>query len=187
MSDIKKKDIKQVAEGHVKKDTALDKVTKVFFSADLKTVIEYAIDEYIIPGFKDTAVNVFEMWLFGERRSRRIGGSHVSYERMYDRDRRSRNNDRVDRNLRSDRYDFSAIELDSRGEAESVIFAMSELLDRYDGEATVADLKSLVGITSNHIDNKWGWKDSRDFNYARSGRKYVLDFAPPVYLDQTCR
>ena len=50
MSDIKKKDIKQVAEGHVKKDTALDKVTKVFFSADLKTVIEYAIDEYIIPG-----------------------------------------------------------------------------------------------------------------------------------------
>lgn len=177
-----KRDIKPIATGRVKKDSALDKLTRVFFSADLKTVIDYAVEEYIVPGFKDTAVNMFEMWLFGERRSSRRGGSHVSYERMFDRDRRSRNSDRVDRNLRSDRYDFSAIELDSRGEAESVVFAMTELLDKYDGEATVSDLKSLVGISSNHIDNKWGWKDSRDFNYARSGRKYVLDFAPPIYL-----
>jgi hypothetical protein len=177
-----KKQIQQIAKGHEKKETALDKFTKVFFSADARSVLENIFEDYIVPGIKNTALSAFEMFLFGSTSRRRGGTTHVSYDKSFECGRNTRSNSRMDSNLRSDRYDFSAIELETRGEAESVIFAMQELLDKYDGEATVADLKSLVGVTSNHIDNRWGWRDSRDFGYKRSGRYYVLDFEPPIYL-----
>lgn len=181
-----KKMIQPVVKGRVKEDTVLDKFTRVFFSADAKSVVEVIVEDFIVPGFKNMVVSAVETALYGAPTRRSRGSTHVSYDRMFDRDRRSGSSsrmDRRDRSTRSDRYDFSTIELDTRGEAEKVIFAMEDLLDKYDGEATVADLKSIVGISSNHIDNKWGWRDSRDFGIARSGRYWVLDFADPIYLD----
>ena len=179
-----RKIIMPVAKGRVKEETVLDRFTKMFFSADARSVVEVIVEDFVVPGFKNMVVSAVETALYGTPSRRGRGSTHVSYERMYDRDRRSGVSSRMerrDRSTRADRYDFSAIELDTRGEAEKVIFAMEDLLDKYK-EATVADLKSIVGISSNHIDNKWGWTDSRDFGIARSGRYWVLDFEDPEYL-----
>ena len=128
-----------------------------------------------------------EMALFGSTRGSRRNSSrgregHVSYTSYYDTDNRNVSRSRVSSPDRSSRYNFSDIELESRGDAEEVISTMEELVLKY-GEATVADLCSLVGITPKHTDNKWGWTDRRDFNYRRAGRGYVLDFADPEFLD----
>ena len=151
MSDEKKeKDLKPIAKGHVKEKSGLEKFLSAFSSEDIRYVIDYIVHDELIPGIRDTAVDFvvsgIEMFFYGSSsgrrrglRSRRGGETHYSYGSYFERNN-SYSRDRVDRGYRSDRYDFSTIEFDSRGEAESVIFAMEECLDHYDGVATVADL-----------------------------------------------
>ena len=189
MAEDGKKEVRQVATGHVKKKTVLDKAGDVFLSEDARSVGEYIIYEVIIPtlknGIADVIIGGIEMALFGSsrgRRSRNGGGKIVDYASYSSDSRRNISNYRMANTNHSNRYDFNDVYLDSRGDAEEVIASMEDLVRDY-GEATVADLKSLVGITGRPIDNKWGWTDCRDFHVSRSGRGYVLDFAQPIYLD----
>lgn len=187
-----KKEVRQIVSGKVKEKTVLDKAGDVFLSEDTRTVKNYILWDVLIPAIKNSIADVIiggiEMALFGSSRGRRSssarsgGGTYVSYDNYYRSDSRSLSNNRMDRSNRPDRYDFSSILLERRSDAEEVIIAMEELVKKY-GEANVSDLNSLVGVSSRHTDNKWGWTDVRDFNYRRSGRGYVLDFAPPVFLD----
>ena len=146
----------------------------------------------LIPAFKNTIADVviggIEMVLFGNSRgtrsrsgSGRGGITRVSYKDYYDDGGRSVSSNRVGSSSRDNQYSYNDILLDTRGEAEDVMSTMEELIDRY-GEATVADLYSLVGVASRHTDVKWGWTDKRDLSYRRSGRGYILDFAKPIYL-----
>lgn len=180
-----KKEVKQIVKGSVKEKSLAEKAGDLFLSEDAKTVKEYFLWNILIPGFKNAIADVVEVMLFGSgrgRRSSRGGETHVSYNGYYDRSSRSNSGSRMDRANRPDKYDFSSICLDTRGDAEEVVYAMEELVKKY-GEATVADLNSLVGVTSRHTDIKWGWTDVRDFNYRRLGRGYILDFEQPVFLD----
>lgn len=183
-----KKEVKQIAKGKKTERTLAEKAGALFLSEDTRTVKNYIIWDVLIPGLKnafaDVVIGGIEMALFGSSRGRRLsrgGETHVSYNGYFDRGGRSSSSNRVDRSSRPDKYDFGSIMLDSRGEAEEVVFAMEELVNKYD-EATVADLNSLVGITGRHTDIKWGWTDARDFNYRRAGRGYVLDFTQPTFL-----
>ena len=186
-----KKEVKQIVSGKVKSKSLAEKAGDVFFSEDTRTVKNYILWDVLIPAIKNTVVDIIvsgtETIFFGSTRGKRThsrsgGGSYVSYDNYYRNDTRNMPSSRMDRSGRPDRYDFSNIELLSRADAEEVVIAMEELVNKY-GEANVSDLNSLVGVTSRHTDNKWGWTDCRDFNYRRSGRGYVLDFAPPIYLD----
>ena len=185
-----KKEIKQIVSGHVKEKSLAEKAGDVFLSEDTRTVKNYILWDVLIPAIKNSIADVIiggiEMALFGSTRGRRSsssgGTSHVNYSSYSRDDRRDISGRRVVNANRSSRYDFNNIVLDSRGDAEEVISSMEDLVRDY-GEATVADLNSLVGITGKFIDNKWGWTDCRDFHVSRSGRGYILDFNPPIYLD----
>lgn len=184
-----KKEIKPVAKGRVKEKSVGSKVAGAFLSEDSRTVGNYIIWDVLVPGLKnavaDMVIGGIEMALFGSTRgsrsSRSGGGKVVSYSSYYDSGRSASSRRTVDRSDHSSKYDFSDILLDTRGEAEDVVSSMEELVRNY-GEASVADLCSLVGVTSQFTDNKYGWTDCRDFSYRRSGRGYILDFAKPVYL-----
>lgn len=188
MADKEKREVKQIVSGKVKEKTVLDKAGDVFLSEDARSVKEYILYDVIIPwiknGIADTIIGGLEMALFGTSRSRRNsgGGKIVNYSNYSSDSRRNVSNYRMVSPDRSNRYDYNNVYLDSRGDAEEVITSMEDLIRDY-GEATVADLKSLVGLTNRPIDNKWGWTDCRDFHVSRSGRGYVLDFAQPIYLD----
>ena len=191
MADEQKKEIRPVAHGRIKEKGLGEKAAEAFLSEDTRNVKNYILWDVLIPGIKNAVADVviggIEMMLFGSTRGRKgssgsRGGSYVSYSSYYDSDRSVGGRSRVDRGGSSSNYDFSNILLDSRGEAEEVISSMEELVKRY-GEASVADLCQLVGVTSKFTDNRWGWTDCRDFSYKRSGRGYILDFARPIYLD----
>lgn len=188
MAEEKKKELRQIVSGRVKEKSLAEKAGDVFLSEDTRTVKNYILWDVLLPAIKnglaDVIIGGVEMALFGSARGRRSSGGsgHVNYS-SYSRDNRHDNSSRrVVSADRSSRYDFNNIILDSRGDAEEVISTMEDLVRDY-GEATVADLNSLVGITGKFVDNKWGWTDSRDFHVTRSGRGYVLDFAAPIYLD----
>lgn len=178
-----KKEIRQVANAHLRKRTAIDKATEVFFSEDARTVGETIMQEYVIPGIKNGLVNALEMLLFGSTSRggrRRVSERHVSYDRFYDDDRsdRYRTNRRVEPSRHS-RFDYMDCEFDTLGEVTDAIEEMTDYIRDY-GIATVANLNKAIGISGQWTDRNWGWNDARDFNWRRYGRKYVLDFAPPM-------
>ncbi len=183
-----KKEIKQVAKGRVKEKGVGERLADSFLSEDTRTVKNYILWDVFIPGIKnaiaDMVISGLEMAFFGSTRGRRSngGGSRVSYQNYYRDDNRGCSNSRVDRNYRSSRNICNDILLDTRDEAEDVRVSMEELVYKY-GEATVADLYSLVGITGTPQDNKWGWRDIRDFRIDRSRGGYLLNFAQPIFLD----
>ena len=180
-----KKEIRPVVRGKIHEKGLGEKMAESFFSEDTKTVGDYILWDVIIPGLKNAVIDVMEMALFGSSRSRKNrtsgGRTSVSYSSYYDSDSRSFGPRNVGRPNRSSVYNFSDIELSSRGDAEEVITSMEELVNRY-GVASVADLCSLVGVSSQFTDNNFGWTDIRDFSYRRKGGVYILDFANPISL-----
>lgn len=78
-------------------------------------------------------------------------------------------------------HSFGEIVLQSRGDAEIVIESLRELIEQY-GNAKVTNLYSLVGISSDFTDQKYGWT-----NLARAGviqirEGYLLDLPRPEVL-----
>jgi len=126
-------------------------------------VANYILYDVIIPAAKSTIADLVEgaidMILFGgtARRSpyvsRNRGRSYVSYNDAYStRQRGSHTSSRALRPhnvepARVNRHDFTSIVFGSRGEAETVLGELAQLVADY-GSASVADFYDLAGITS---------------------------------------
>lgn len=166
---------KRVTRGKIrrKKKSWVTKLSDSFLAdTDATSVVEYIVHDVLIQAAKgmidDMLRGSLDMMLWGDRgsgRSRRDrrdrdGRSHVSYTKYYD----DRDRDRTRRSM-SDRarstHEFDEIILDSRGEAEEVMDCLGDIIYKY-GQATVADLYDLVGITAKHTDYKYGWTDLRN-------------------------
>lgn len=78
-------------------------------------------------------------------------------------------------------HNFDEIVLQSRTEAEEVVDRLFEVVSRY-GSASVADLYELVGLSSTHTDNKWGWDDLQGAGVSRVRGGFLLDLPEPEPL-----
>lgn len=190
-----KKEIQKITTGKVsvRKPGVGKKLADTFLGDDVENVKTYLVMDVIVPAIKDTIVDMVcsgvEM-IFGVRgrnrpaSSRRNGGytnyANISYKQNNRDERRNRDRDRRDDNTR---YDANEIVLDSRSEAEDVIFALAELCDRY-GMARVADLYELVGVTGDWQSQRWGWESVGSARAIRvRGGGYLIDLPKPIYLD----
>ena len=177
------KKVEKVIKGTAKvKKNEFRKFADVFISEDVKKVKSYVLMDVLVPTIKKAIVDIVSdgvsMIFFGGTKRSSSGGSsasRISYSSYYDRrdDRRPAPS--------SVRYGYDDIILDSRGEAEEVLERMRELIDTYN-IASVADLYDLVGIPSNHTDNKYGWTNLRnaDIQSVREGWLLKLPRALPI-------
>lgn len=186
--------VEKVISGHVvkRKKSLGKKFFETFIGEDIDTVSSYIIHDVLVPAAKSTISDMvqsgIEMLLFGEKkgsRTRRDGGrsyvSYNSYSSSYRRD--DRRDDRRDVSSRNRaRHNFDEIVLDSRGEAEEVLSCLVDLVIDY-GEATVADLYDLVGVTGNFTDNKYGWRDLSSASVSRVRDGYLLNLPKVKLLD----
>ena len=73
--------------------------------------------------------------------------------------------------------------METEEDAESVIDALSDLIDRYE-RASIADLYDLVGITAEYTDHRYGWTSIRNFGVARNRYgEYEIKAPRAVLLD----
>ena len=72
-------------------------------------------------------------------------------------------------------FDYDDITFATRGDAESVLMRMDELIDVY-GSACVADFYDLAGVTGNYTDNKYGWIDLQSATVIRMRDGYIIKF-----------
>lgn len=196
--DDEPKKIEKVVTGEVvtRKKPLGRKIFGTFFGGDAKGVAGYIVMDVLLPAAKDAIADAFsqgiERMLFGEVRSasRRTGhrpagtAGYVSYNRFAQQSPTQGRREEprsVSRRARG-QHDFDEIILATRAEAEEVIDRLFDLVSRYE-QATVSDLYSLVDISGNFTDEKWGWTDLRGAGVTRIRDGYLLDLPKPVQLD----
>jgi hypothetical protein len=181
-----------VSSGASKRKKSLRKQFKeTFVAGDARTAIRYVLFDVLLPAAKDTVVEAgsqgIEKLIFGD--SRRRGSTrpqtgpygNIDYRRYSSGSRFSGPERAISRESRA-RHNFDEVVLDERAEAEEVIDRLFDLVSRYEA-ATVADLYELVGLSSTHIDNKWGWTDLTGAGVTRVRGGYLLDLPDPESLD----
>lgn len=166
-----------VSGARVRKKSEARKLMDVFVPEDVEKVKSHIIFDVLIPSAKkavyDMVTNGIEMILYGESGAgtHKSGtSSKISYRQFYD-DRSARHSEQPTR--MHSVVDFEDIILEHRGEAESILERLDELVSMY-GMASVADMYDLVGITAPYTANNYGWTDIRNAKVVRIRDGYVI-------------
>lgn len=154
---------------------------------EVRTIGNSLFEEIILPAVKSAVVDFFSngvnMIMFGRESTRPRGdGRHTAYNRMHKgRQRSSRNRRSSSQNIRQTEEIFEDIFFDERHDAENTLGRMMELTAEY-GWATIGDLYSLVGLSSNYTHERYGWDDLRRCRIQFTTEGYVIDLPDPEYL-----
>ncbi len=180
--------IEKVVSGSTKtkKKGGAHKLADVFITEDFDSVKSYIIAEVVVPAIvnaiEDVIVSGTRMLLRGEKGKSKnsYNSSRVSYKSFYDKDndRRKPNNTSVGRG-----FAYDEVEFETRGDAEAVLDAMSDSIDRY-GFVSVADFYDLAGVTTtNYTINKFGWNNISTAKVIRDRNCYTIDLPKAKPLD----
>lgn len=146
------------------------------------------VSNVVIPEIKKMLDDSFHMMLFpngGNNRSERNKASKISYRSYYDRDDFPREEDfsEEQRSIIFNVYDYDRVPFDTRGEAESVIKSMWEVLDRYK-IITVANYYELSDIKHySYPCNDYGWTDIRSAEAIPYGRRWRIKISRPMPIN----
>ena len=168
----------KVVHGKVKKkENGMRKLTDIFISEDVTNVKDYIIFDVVVPALKkavyDLIVGTLDMSLYGGRgNGSRPKADRVSY-RDYNDISRSGNRS-GDRTRTASGYSYDDIVVETRGEAETVLSRMDEIMEEY-SIVRVADLYDLVGETGDYTDNNYGWTNIRNAKIVRVRDGYKID------------
>lgn len=152
-------------------------LASMFISDDVTNVKNYILMDVIIPSVKkavyDLVVGALDMSLYGGRsENKRPTSDKVSYT---DYNGASRRGERSFNSTKTTSgYTYDDIVVETRGEAESVISRMDEIMATYD-QVRVADLYDLVGITGEYTDNKYGWTNIANARIVRTRDGYKIE------------
>ena len=178
-AELKKTDekrVEKVVHGKVKKkENSMRKLTDIFISEDVTNVKDYIIFDVVVPALKkavyDLIVGTLDMSLYGGRgNGNRPKADKVSYRDYNDISRR----DSGTRTRTTSGYSYDDIILETRGEAETVLSRMDEIMEEYN-IVRVADLYDLVGATGDYTDNNYGWTNIRNAKIVRVRDGYKID------------
>lgn len=183
------KKVEAVITGTAKtrKKGEMQKFADVFIAEDANNVKSYILMEVIVPAVKkaisDIVTTGIDMILYGEagRSKRNNGAQKVSYRNYYD-----QNSDRVRAGSGSTRrsgIDYDDIVFDTRGDAESVLDAMHDIINQY-GTVSVADLYDLARVPNDNFTmNRYGWTTLNGAQPVRVQDGYILKLPRVVPLN----
>lgn len=197
------KKIDRIIEGEVvrRKKSLGKRFKEIFIGGESKIIRNKVWYEILVPAAKDLFVDAVreavELRVFGEARygsrrrtsSGRNNGSpnYVNYGGQYSqntpRDRQHDLNEfrSVSHKTRASHH-FDEIILATRAEANEVLDTLFNLIAKYE-VASVTDLYTMLNITPEYTDNKWGWIDidGADVSQVRGG--YLLNLPKPQPID----
>ena len=183
------KKVEAVITGTAKtrKKGEMQKFANVFIAEDANNVMSYILMEVIVPAAKkalsDIVTTGIDMILYGEagRYKRNNGAQKVSYRNYYD-----QSSDRVRAGYGSQRragIDYDDIVFDTRGDAESVLDAMHDIIAQY-GTVSVADLYDLARVPNDNFTmNRYGWTSINGAQAVRVRDGYILKLPRVVPLN----
>ena len=182
------KKVEAVITGTAKtrKKGEMQKFADVFIAEDANNVKSYILMEVIIPAVKkaisDIVTTGIDMILYGEAgRSKRNGSTpKVSYRQYY-----NQNSDPVRAGSANSRrsIDYDDILFDTRGDAETVLDAMQDIIGQY-GTVSIADLYELAHVPNDNFTlNRYGWANLNGAQAVRVRDGYILKLPRAVPLN----
>lgn len=196
--DVKAVEKVIVGEVVIQKKSFGRKARDAVVAADFKSVGGYLIWDVMIPAVKnmivDTATKGIERAIYGDRaiRSRNNIGNRESrltthrypYEQRHsDPLNRNRALDARGREISQRAVDREKYILPTREDADRVIDEMTDIIER-DDFVTLATLKELIGVRSDHVDYKWGWRSLVGVQSVQVREGYLIDFPSPIQVDR---
>lgn len=182
------KKVEKVISGSAKpkKKGEIQKFADVFISEDVGNVKSYIFMEVLVPAVKkaisDIVTNGVDMILYGETRQKKNSTTttKVSYGKYYGNSGEQEHRSSSYRQSGRSGFDYDEIIFETRGDAESVLDAMNEIISQY-GVVSVGDLYDLAAVsTDNFAVNKYGWTDIAGCKAVRVRDGYVLKL-PKAY------
>lgn len=175
---------------NLKKDSPTKEFLKRFINTDLEAIKNDWIEERLMPGIYDLGQFLWDkLWEKDGRpttRSSIKGNNRVAYHAKfrYKSEKQDTGNNETDyTEISKPRYDEIVVE--SRDDVIKIIDSMNSYIARY-GEFDRGQLYSLIGVTADFQDAKWGWKrerwDTPTFRRVRDG--YLLIFPPIMHLTE---
>ena len=173
----------KVVSGNVKmKKNGAKNIAGKIVAGDPTEIKSFMVEDVVIPSIKnlieDLIVKGCRMLLRGKTsaRSNDTNAGFISYNKMSG--GRPSRPDPSPRAIRT----YQDITLESRADAEEVLFRLKEALATY-GMVSVADLYDLLGQSHAYTDQKYGWTnlDSARIECVRGG--YVFDMPRAIPLN----
>ena len=159
------------------KKNGFSKFANSIIAEDVHSVGSYILSDVLIPSFKkaiqDIVTNGIDMLLYGKVSGNRSGSniSRISYGSYYSGSRLSEPSNKPER---SSVFDYDNIVFGNRGDAEAVLSAMDDIMDRY-GFVSVGDFYDLADVPNNNYTvEKYGWKDIRSTQVIRARDGYII-------------
>lgn len=167
------------------------KMKDLFIAADFKTVVRLVAADVLLPAAKNM---LYDAWtatgqrtLFGETSTRHRGlnmGPRVTYNSPINRGYRDsplRNAPTVSPDPRSSRIARDEFVISTREEAELVLEAMNDIIEKYD-VVSVADLNELIGQATSPIDVRFGWTNLKNVQIQQLREGFLINFpqAEPI-------
>ena len=174
------KEIKPVAKGKAKKQTVSGFLVERIIQKDGKELVEWALDDVIIPGVKNFIINSVAMALTGKTYTGpSYYGSAKKPEQYGSYYYGSKSKTPVS-NVQRGRY--RGVVLDTRMDAEAVFEQFSELMEEF-GMVSVAELYSLAEMESESVDNNYGWTTMRNAGVVKVPDGWLIDLPQPRPFD----
>lgn len=188
------KTVERVATGNVvRRKTPLGKrFTRNFIGGDARGVWDYVFDEILVPMTRNMIADAVgggvQQMLFGHsshsgRRSASRYGTpgYVAYNRPSAPVGRRDEPRQISHRGRAT-HSFDEIILERRVEAEEVLDRLEDFIAKYDS-VSVATLYDMLGVSSNYVDQNWGWTDLRTASVSHVRNGYLLNLPKPEQID----
>jgi hypothetical protein len=183
-----KKVEKAVLEGKVvaRKKPITTRLKTIFFGGEVDSAARYIAAEVLIPAFRNVIVDAttkgIERMVYGDSQYSRARPAQyqpkVTYNTPVNRAPMRGHLPDQPSTPRRHRSDETELIFGSRSDAEMVLERLSDIIDQY-MVASVADLNEIVGLPTNHVDNKWGWENVRFAEIRQTRDGFILNL-PPV-------
>ena len=196
-SETARPEIKKIVttSGTIRKASLGSRMRETFAGEGARETGTYVFFDVIIPAVKamvfDTITQGADRILFGGRDVIRSGMANAPRTRTnYNQISTKAANNYPGRNFEGGgreisrtartNHRFDEILLDSRGEAEMVLDTMQDLISRFQW-VSVPEFYSMVDVTAEFTDEKWGWTNISTAQIRPSRGKYVILLPSPEY------
>lgn len=191
MSDLNSKPIEKSISPIETAKTVKRTHTAGLGSEIFKPIVNKAITDLVVNGLaliSDLIIGAVDIKIYGENRHKHLGRSGYTNYNTVSRWADTFNGRRVNSVLdatpttkKTYGFNMREIVLPDRGAAENVIMKCDELIATY-GSITVGDLYQLVGLPTESIDYKYGWKTVDGFSTRRVFEGHLLVVPEPKTL-----
>lgn len=179
-----KREVKAVVTGKTKtkKKSGLTKFADIFIQEDIANVKSFIITDVLIPTGKKLISDIVESILYPGGNGGRKTASPASRVQYTSYNTISSDRSRRDHGAVRRTYEYDDIVFETRGDAETVLMGMDEILSQY-GIVRVADMYDLANVTGTFTDNNYGWSDIRSARVERIRDGYVIKLPRAMAID----